>query len=673
MSASSAAVAGTTYTPLPGRQAEAAQQSSSSAVDTCYEWSAVASPNPATFGNELRAVAPVGAVDVWAVGYYINYSNRSKNETLVEHWNGSAWSVVPSPNAAVDDNFLTGVAAVGANDVWAVGYYDDPNSGRNRALIEHWNGSTWSVVPGANVNADYTALSAVAAVGANDVWAVGYSSTASAPQMLIEHWNGSSWSLVPSPILNTELVSLAAVAAVGHNDVWAVGSYIDASASAYQTLIVHWNGSSWSLVPSPNVIPNDNELRGIAAVSSSDIWAVGSYRTSQTQYSTLIEHWDGSSWSIVASPNPGSDTNYFNGVTASSGNDVWAVGFYRNTSGYAQTLVEHWDGAGWSTVSSPGSANGPSYLYGAAAVSGTDAWAVGMSCCPNYTLVARYGVCVTPPTPTLTPTPEPPRCPGERFTDVCPTDYFYNAVQALSNDSILSGYNTSPPCLNGLWIPCFNPYNSSTRGQISKVVSLAAGFNDPVSGQTFEDVLPGSTFYTYIERMASRNIISGYLCGGVGEPCGVIQKPYFRPGSSVTRGQLSKMVASAFGWTEPVSGQQFQDVAPGSTFYDYIARLANRSIINGYPCGGAGEPCVPGGNLPYFRPSSNVVRGQTAKIVQLARTQPTSTPTSTVIPTATETATATATATDIPATYTATPAVTTTPTPVSTATAMIRH
>jgi hypothetical protein len=123
----------------------------------------------------------------------------------------------------------------------------------------------------------------------------------------------------------------------------------------------------------------------------------------------------------------------------------------------------------------------------------------------------------------------PPPCPNERFTDVCPTDYFYTTTLALADDGILSGYNTSPPCLNDLWIPCFNPYSSSTRGQISKVVSLAAGFNEPVSGQTFEDVPPGSTFYTYTERMAQRNIISGYPCGGAGEPCVPPgNRPYFR-------------------------------------------------------------------------------------------------------------------------------------------------
>ena len=80
----------------------------------------------------------------------------------------------------------------------------------------------------------------------------------------------------------------------------------------------------------------------------------------------------------------------------------------------------------------------------------------------------------------------------------------------------------------------------------------------------------------------------------------------------------------AFGWAEPIEEQQFEDVFRGSTFFSYIGRLYNRGITTGYPCGGPGEPCGPD-NLPYFRPNSEVTRGQTAKIVQLARTQPTAT------------------------------------------------
>jgi outer membrane protein assembly factor BamB len=257
------------------------------------------------------------------------------------------------------------------------------------------------------------------------------------------------------------------------------------------------------------------------------------------------------------------------------------------------------------------------------------------------------------PSPTFQPgvTPVPPPCPGEYFTDVCPDDYFYEPVLRLNIDGIVVGYETSPPCDNSLWVPCFKPYNSSTRGQIAKIVSLAAGFTEPVTGQQFEDVPPGSTFYEYIGRLSSRSIVSGYPCGGPGETCvPPANRPYFRVGNNVTRGQLSKMTALSFGWNEPVSGQQFQDVPPGSTFYEYVGKLSGRGIIAGYPCGGPGEPCGPL-NLPYFRPNNDVTRGQTAKMVELARQE--QTPSAT--PTAAASTTATGTAVSTTPTLTATP------------------
>ncbi len=125
----------------------------------------------------------------------------------------------------------------------------------------------------------------------------------------------------------------------------------------------------------------------------------------------------------------------------------------------------------------------------------------------------------------------PPRCQGERFTDVCPEDFFYDPVLQLNDDGIISGYNTVPPCDNVLHVSCFKPFNNMTRGQISKVVSLAAGFSEPVSGQTFEDVPPTNTFYPYVERMASCGIIGGYPCGSPGEDCiPPDNRPYFRSG-----------------------------------------------------------------------------------------------------------------------------------------------
>jgi hypothetical protein len=213
----------------------------------------------------------------------------------------------------------------------------------------------------------------------------------------------------------------------------------------------------------------------------------------------------------------------------------------------------------------------------------------------------------------------PTSCPIQ-FVDVSPGSTFYAYVRCLACRGIVGGY----PC-GGPGEPCpgnyFRPNNNVTRGQVSKIVAESAGFSDAVPGtqQTFEDVPPSGTFWLWIERLASRGIIGGYPCGGPFEPCQApLDRPYFRPNNNVTRGQLSKIVASTAGWTETPTGQTFEDVAPGSTFYLWIERIAVRSIVGGYPCGGAFEPCSPPANRPYFRPFNPATRGQMSKIAAAA-------------------------------------------------------
>jgi hypothetical protein len=144
-------------------------------------------------------------------------------------------------------------------------------------------------------------------------------------------------------------------------------------------------------------------------------------------------------------------------------------------------------------------------------------------------------------------------------------------------------------------------------------VSNSSGFNDPQTTQQFEDVPIGGPFFDYIGRLASRGYMNGYACGGPGEPCGGGTLPYFRPNADASRSHISKIVSNAAGFNEPPGAQMFEDVLPGSPFYDFIERLASRGIIGGYPCGGPVEPCG-SGNLPYFRPSNYTSRGQTSKI-----------------------------------------------------------
>lgn len=193
------------------------------------------------------------------------------------------------------------------------------------------------------------------------------------------------------------------------------------------------------------------------------------------------------------------------------------------------------------------------------------------------------------------------------FTDVPAGSTFYPFVTCLVNRGVISGYSDGT----------FRPSNPVSRAQLSKIVALSAGYSDPPGSQTFEDIAPGSTFYTYIQQLSSRGVIGGYACGGAGEPCiSPASRPYFRPNGTASRGQTSKIVAIAKGLPAPPSGQQtFQDVAVGSTFWQWIEALSTAGAIGGYPCGGTGEPCVGSANRPYFRPSDLVTRGQASKIV----------------------------------------------------------
>jgi hypothetical protein len=152
---------------------------------------------------------------------------------------------------------------------------------------------------------------------------------------------------------------------------------------------------------------------------------------------------------------------------------------------------------------------------------------------------------------------------------------------------------------------------------MAKIVANAAGFTEEHSDQGFKDVPTTHTFYVYIQRLASRGIVSGYndlshCSEDTGAPC-------FLPDAFVTRGQMSKFVSEAADFNEPVllTAQAFSDVPSADTFWLYIERLSGRSVVGGYACGGEGEACDDQ-NRPYFHPTADVTRGQASKFVGLA-------------------------------------------------------
>jgi hypothetical protein len=302
-------------------------------------------PNPTV---RLTGVAARSAADVWAVG-----------GTVALHWNGRSWTRVRTP-ALKGSGYLSGVAATSAGNAWTVGQVG-PAPGSNSPagpLVEHWNGRQWTVqrsqpLPGGGQ------FSAVAALSAANAWAVG----SAGAQTLVEHWNGTSWSRWASPNVPGALASsFNSVTVIAANNAWAVGTAVMPSATISggikTTLTAFWNGRRWLLVASPNVA-GAAELFGVTASWTHNIWAVGDYNPEPACQGdgcdpalTLIMHWNGTRWKVVPSPNP-QKTEAFEalyGVAAVTRDDIWAVG---TNDGLANFIVA-WNGTAWSPSAPPG-------------------------------------------------------------------------------------------------------------------------------------------------------------------------------------------------------------------------------------------------------------------------------------------------------------------------------
>jgi hypothetical protein len=229
------------------------------------------------------------------------------------------------------------------------------------------------------------------------------------------------------------------------------------------------------------------------------------------------------------------------------------------------------------------------------------------------------------------PLPPSANCVGERFTDVCPDDWFYPFITGLSDLGVVSGYADGT----------FRPNNDITRGQMMKIVVLSTELTGALPlTPTFNDVPSTHTFYQWIEVGVANGVVGGYNCGGPFEACDPQSRPYFRPGANVTRGQLSKMIVKAKGWGPLEGGSPtFIDVPSDNPFFGFIERISANGVIGGYECGGPGEPC-PG---RYFHPSSDSTRAQATKIIWLAIGGELPPPVGTVVPTIRSTPAATAT------------------------------
>lgn len=352
-------VAALFFGPGPPGTADASDALGTAPVALVDGWHVVSVPLPPGSHSSLAAVSGGSASDVWAVGESLSESG-SRLRTLTEHFDGRGWTVVRSPNLGGASR-LSGVAELSADDVWAVGVGSSTLG--NVPMLLHWDGIAWRLVAGAVSSAGE--LRAVSGSSFRDIWVVGSATVGSSEQTLIEHFDGTKWTIVPSPTPDGA-DQLSGVAAVTPTDAWTVGSSVS-STQASHTLREHWNGKVWTAV---RVNDEGSELDAVGASSAGNVWAVG---VGASIRDSLGEYFDGSRWAVVPTPTPSAIVNSLFGVSVVSPLAAWAVG-----ASYQHGLhqvIDHWDGTTWQ-----------SSFFGdlgrVAAVTtipGGGAWAVGMS------------------------------------------------------------------------------------------------------------------------------------------------------------------------------------------------------------------------------------------------------------------------------------------------------
>ncbi|HWD71380.1 MAG TPA: alkaline phosphatase family protein [Actinomycetota bacterium] len=352
-------------------------QSSTTSTATSGGWSVVPSPLLGKNNNSLGAIAGSSPSDIWAVGNFlpdVAGSNQDATLSLTEHYNGTTWTAVPSPNGGPNFNTLFGVAATGGK-AWAVGV--DMNAQyRAQALIESWDGTGWNIMSAPQPGSMRNLLYGAAAVSTSDVWAVGDQQASDGTfGTLVEHWDGHTRSVVPSPNPGSSGNHLYGVAAAGPDDVWAVGQQLGAT-SPDQPLAEHWDGHAWSVVATPALPAGTNALYSVGA-GPAGVFAAGESDDDVTGAHPLVEQFKGGSGNLVSLPPAGSTWTNLWGITV-AGNDVWAAGtFLDPATGNQDSLVLRGQGSTWTVSNAPNPGSGSNLLAGVATV-GNQVWATGM-------------------------------------------------------------------------------------------------------------------------------------------------------------------------------------------------------------------------------------------------------------------------------------------------------
>ena len=282
-------------------------------------WHDVSIPSPGTLYNELVRVSAISPDDIWAVGYQTSTPGVPASATL--HWDGISWQVVPSPSPS---NFVVLQGVAGSRPMMC-----GPSA---TARTSHWpcigmalSGLLFDLHPPASP----TSLTGVSALGSNDVWAVGDANG----QTLVIHWDGTQWNIVPSPSVPNVHNFLYTIDAISDDDIWASGyTYIGSPENSNMQLVMHWDGSQWASLTASAACSGRADL--VSAYSASDVWVAGKNNSYPAIY-----HWDGATWSSVTVPDPGGIERSFEAVVAVGPDDAWTMGNDQSSGGPPLTVA----------------------------------------------------------------------------------------------------------------------------------------------------------------------------------------------------------------------------------------------------------------------------------------------------------------------------------------------
>ncbi len=323
-------------------------------------WSVVPSPSPSSSANfdSLSGVSCTSTTFCMAVG------TNSHATTLIESWNASVWSVVPSPSPSSDGNSLDNVSCVSAKDCVAVGSTGGNSTTFSQTLVESWDGTTWSVTPTPTPVYNNNSFQSVSCTSSTSCMAVGETaqcvltpvfSCGPMHQMLVESWNGTSWSIDTTPNENgTD--SLASVSCSSSTSCVGLGDSLNSSTGVSEGLVDSWNGTSWTVTDGPDIGTNGGFLSSMSCLSAADCVGVGTNPNPSSGYpQTLAVSWNGTALSVVPSANPKSALAEFGGVSCVNATFCAAVG--AQTQSPAQNpLFETWNGSAFSFATTPNTA-----------------------------------------------------------------------------------------------------------------------------------------------------------------------------------------------------------------------------------------------------------------------------------------------------------------------------